>query len=201
MVSREASPSIPPWLPNAISIFRVFLVPVWLATAEGSRQAALEDRPGAALWLVVILVVLGLSDVVDGWLARRFELTSRFGATLDAIADKLAQVAFVTYFAWRGEPAFTPLPLWFWGVIIGRDVVMAIGYFVLRRRQGSVETEHQSHGKAASVLLFLVVLGVCAGLPVTAIMAGVFVTTAIVVYSTVAYVSDGLRRLEAANES
>lgn len=165
--------------------------------AEQVRDAAVAGAPAPSAWLAVILVVLGLSDVLDGWLARRFRLTSRFGATLDAVADKLAQVAFVTYFAWRGAPAFQPLPLWFWGLIFGRDVVLAIGYLVLRRRHGTVDTEHEVHGKIASVLLFLVVLGVSAGAPAMAVNVAVWATTAVVVFSTLGYVRAGFAALRA----
>jgi len=191
-----ASPAIPRWLPNAISAFRVVLVPVWLLAAERARDTAVAGEEPPGHWLVIILVVLGLSDVLDGWLARRFELTSRFGATLDAVADKLAQIAFVTYFAWRGPPAFVTVPLWFWGLIIGRDVVMAIGYSVLRRRRGIVETEHAVHGKIASVLLFVVMLAVSAGAPPLAITVGIGLTTAVVVVSTLSYVRAGFRALD-----
>jgi phosphatidylglycerophosphate synthase len=177
----------------------VLLVPVWLATAEGIRTDVLEGRSHPTTWLVVIIIVLGLSDVVDGWLARRYALTSRLGATLDAVADKLAQVAFVTYFAWRAAPAFPALPLWFWCLILGRDIVLAIGYLVLRRRQGTVDTEHERHGKIASVLLFLVILGVCAHAPSEAITAGVILTAIVVAYSTLAYVRAGFRALDASD--
>lgn len=194
-MSDRASPPIPRWLPNAISAFRIVLVPIWLVVAERMRDAALAGQPQAGTWLVVILVALGVSDVVDGWLARRFDLTSPFGATLDAVADKLAQVAFVTYFAWRGSPAFLPVPVWFWTVILGRDVALAIGYVVLRRRHGVVDTEHAVHGKIASVLLFLVVLGVSAGAPPLAVNVAMWLTTAVVVFSTVGYVRAGFEAL------
>ena len=195
-VPDRATAPIPRWLPNAISAFRVVLVPIWLAVAEQVRAASIAGSPRPGTWLVLILVVLGFSDVLDGWLARRYDLTSRFGATLDAAADKLAQVAFVTYFAWRGAPAFPPLPIWFWGLIIGRDVVLAIGYLVLRRRHGTVDTEHEVHGKVASVLLFLVVLGVSAGAPALAVTIAMGLTTLAVVLSTLGYVRAGFRALD-----
>ena len=194
-MSRRASPPIPRWLPNAISAFRIVLVPIWLVVAGRIRDAALAGQPRPGVWLVVILVTLGFSDVLDGWLARRFGLTSRFGATLDAVADKLAQVAFVTYFAWRGTPAFVPVPVWFWSVILGRDVVLAVGYVVLRSRHGTVDTEHAVHGKIASVLLFFVVLGVSAGAPPPLLTITMWLTTAVVAFSTVGYVRAGFDAL------
>jgi len=65
------------YLPNAISLFRLSSVPVllWLAIAGADS---------AFVWL---LVLVGSSDMLDGWLARRFGWVSRLGALLDSIAD------------------------------------------------------------------------------------------------------------------
>jgi cardiolipin synthase (CMP-forming) len=194
-MSGPTSSPVPRWLPNAISAFRVLLVPVWLVFAEQMRTAAIAGQPGSATPLLVILLVLGFSDMLDGWVARRFGLTSPLGATLDAVADKLAQVAFVTYLAWRAIPGLWPLPIWFWCVILGRDVVIALGFWVLKRRLGNVETEHEVHGKVASVLLFFVVLGVCGNAPHTLLFTTTVLTSIIVVISTIDYGRRGLAAL------
>ena len=67
------------YIPNVISLVRLSAVPVliWLAFAQEQRTFA---------WL---LLAAGLSDVLDGWIARRFEWTSALGALLDSIADLL----------------------------------------------------------------------------------------------------------------
>ncbi len=77
-------------LPNAISLVRLMMVPVliWLVDA-GSQQAF--------AWL---LLAAGVSDVVDGWLARTFGWTSAVGALLDSIADVLV-VLVVLYGIWQ----------------------------------------------------------------------------------------------------
>lgn len=174
-------------------MLRVLLVPVWLVVAEMAvhAPAAAGDAP-ARLALVGILVGLGASDVLDGFIARRFDLTSRFGATLDAVADKLAQVAFVTYLVFRPSPAFEALPLWFWGTLVLRDGILMLGYVVIRRRHGTVDTEHEIHGKVASVLLFLVVLAAVGRGEVP--MALLIATAAVVTLSTAHYIQLGHRQ-------
>ncbi len=185
--------TIPHWLPNAISALRIALVPVWVLAAE----AANRDGGGHAL-TVAVLLTIGASDVIDGWLARRFGLQSRVGATLDAVADKLAQVVLVTWFALRPGPAFESLPLWFLGLLIARDVSLLTGVLVIRVRAGKVEVEHAAHGKASSVLLFVMLLAFSAGygrevtLPLLLLIAG------LVAWSTVRYVRVGLRQLRGA---
>lgn len=184
---------IPRWLPNAISALRIALVPVWVWVAELANGGAVGN--GLA---VTILAVIGLSDLVDGWLARKFGLESRVGATLDAVADKLAQVVLVTYLALRSGPAFEALPLWFLGLLIARDVILLTGVTVIRARTGKVAVEHRLHGKASSVLLFVMLLAFCAGYGREVTLPLLLSIAALITWSTVLYVRDGARQLASA---
>lgn len=185
-------------LPNAITAVRLLLVPVWGILAEASRQAF--DATGSTEpwrgYAVGVLALIGVSDVVDGYLARRLGVMSRTGATLDAVADKLAQVVLLTFFAFRGPPAYAAIPIWFLLLVFGRDLVLLLGCLVVRRRAGSVDVVHRMHGKLASVLLFLLLvwinLGGSAGLLVFALPA----FGAVVVVSTAAYVRDGWQQVQ-----
>ena len=179
------------WVPNAISIVRVLLVPVglWLAESIRSQRIAGELAPSAVL--AVLLMVLGISDLVDGWIARRYGITTRVGATLDAVADKLAQVAFVSYFTFRAVPSLTPLPLWYFATVLGRDVLLAIGYVTLKRKNGSVDTEHRVHGKISSMLLFFVILSIPLELPEAATIAGCWISAFAILLSTASYLKEG----------
>jgi cardiolipin synthase (CMP-forming) len=144
---------------------------------------------------VVILCAIGISDVLDGWLARRFKLASQMGATLDAFADKLFQVVLVTFFALRAEPAFTPIPIWFLILLVGRDLLLGLGWLILQGRIGEVTVIHRIHGKVASVLLFVLLLLVTADIGKTLIDPAIWLITTIVVLSTAAYVRTGFRQL------
>ena len=191
-----AAAPIPPWLPNAISSARVVLVPVWILLAEHVRALQMREGPTTDLWLPAILLVLGVSDILDGILARRFGLTSRTGEILDAAADKLAQMAFVTYLALRGPPVWASIPVAFAVLVIGRDVLLAIGYWTLRVRRKTVDTTHRVHGKVSSVLLFFVVLAAVSDVPVAVTWALVLASTAAIIGSTGAYTAQGLRALQ-----
>lgn len=184
--------AVPRWLPNAISAARIGLVPLWLLAAERIHATSVAGQPASRRALVVILLVLGGSDILDGFLARRFQLTSRLGATLDAVADKLAQIAFVTYLVFRPSPAFVPLSLWLWVTLVIRDGVLLVGTLAIRQRHGDVDTEHEWHGKAASVILFFVVFAVCLwGEAPTWLEAA---TAIWITLSTLRYVQLGLRQ-------
>jgi len=99
-------------LPNIISFLRIILVApiVW---------ALLNNHYDLA---VILFVIAGISDGVDGFLAKRFDWTSRFGGVLDAIADKLLLVS--TFICLWLLAVF---PLWLVALIIIRDVLIVGG--------------------------------------------------------------------------
>lgn len=185
-----------PWLPNAISVLRIALVPVWLALALEARHAALSGTQPSPLGPILVLIAIGMSDVIDGTLARRFRLETNLGATLDAVADKLAQISTVTFLALLGAPAFTALPVWLMVSLALRDVLLAVGWWVVHRKRGSVAAEHRWHGRASSLLLFALVVGSLASAPPSLILVGSVVALLLVVPSTIAYLLEGWRQLQ-----
>ncbi len=197
------SSPVPTWLPNLVSGLRIVLVPVWLLVAETCRDTAATDLPTATyrVWAVVVLCTIGVSDVLDGWLARRFKLASQMGATLDAFADKLCQVVLVTFFALRAEPAFASIPIWFLVLLVGRDLLLGLGWLVLERRIGKVHVIHRVHGKVSSVLLFVLLFLATANVATSLIAPATWVITAMVVLSTAAYVRTGFRQLRLDGEN
>ena len=74
-------------IPNLLSIFRIALIPAYLCIYLNANSA--DDYTAAA----VILAVSCLSDMVDGWIARRFNMITNLGKLLDPVADKLTQLA------------------------------------------------------------------------------------------------------------
>jgi cardiolipin synthase (CMP-forming) len=185
-----------PWLPNAISVVRIALVPVWLALAFEARQVALSGAQPSPLGPIIVLVAIGLSDVIDGTLARRFHLETNLGATLDAVADKLAQISTVTFLALLGPPAFAALPVWLMVSLALRDVLLGVGWWAVHRKRGSVAAEHRWHGKASSLLLFALVLGALAGASPSLVLVGSVAALLLLVPSTTAYLLDGWRQLQ-----
>lgn len=111
-------------VPNLITAVRIAVCPVifWLALAPGA---------GERLWAFVLFLAAGVSDVWDGWLARKYGWISDVGKLLDPIADKLLLAAtFVPFYvvSRRGEawevPWWGPLPLWVVLVIFGRELLI-----------------------------------------------------------------------------
>jgi cardiolipin synthase len=143
-------------LPNIISTIRILLVPPVVLTM-------LEQRWGVALPLFLIA---GLSDGLDGFLARRYHWTSRLGAILDPIGDKLLMVSSYLVLGW-----LEILPVWLVALVILRDVVIMAGTLVYRFFIGVVEFEPILLSKintVCQILLVTVTLCVLAGLEILA---------------------------------
>ena len=186
----------PSWLPNAISFGRIALIPAFLGFAEACGTAAEAGLPesGERALAAATLVAIGLSDVLDGYLARRWGLGTPLGAFLDALADKLAQVSFVAYFTLRESAAFEQIPLWFLLLLVARDLVLATGSLLVRRRRGAVDVEHKVHGKLVSLVQFALLLAITLGLGSRGILVGVIAVAALTVPSTLGYVRHGIRQ-------
>ncbi|WP_022949422.1 CDP-alcohol phosphatidyltransferase family protein [Methylohalobius crimeensis] len=99
-------------IPNLITVMRIFLVgpTVWLI---------LERRFD---WALGLFFVAGVSDALDGYLAKHFGWFSRLGSLLDPIADKLLIVACYVAGAWIGL-----LPGWLAELVVARDLVILLG--------------------------------------------------------------------------
>lgn len=184
---------MPAWVPNAITVLRIVLLPLWWFEASACADAAYYggDESQARVLAVLVLFAIGVSDVVDGFLARRFGLTSRTGATLDALADKLAQVVLLVFFTFRAGLAFERVPLAFFLLIISRDLILAAGTLLIRARRGSVSVVHAWHGKLASLLLFVLLAALTAGTGPTWTAPAFWALGLLITVSTFLYVRDG----------
>jgi cardiolipin synthase (CMP-forming) len=138
-----ASPS--PWrhLPNAISMLRVALVlPISWLLLHRSWSSALA-----------LVAVAGISDGVDGFLARHYHWQSRLGGMLDAIADKLLLICCFVILAWLGE-----VPVWLAVIVCGRDLVIAVGALLWRLLIGRIDPQPSLLSKACTLMQIVYLL-------------------------------------------
>lgn len=175
------------WLPNAISLLRIALVaPVlWLI---------LNDQFG---WALALFFVAGFSDGLDGYLAVRFDWTTRLGALLDPAADKLLITGMFVTLAYTGY-----IPVWLAVIVILRDVVIVCGALAYNYLVKPVPGEPTRISKLNTALQMLFVLFVLsrAGfdwpdeISITVLGAAVLIT---VIISGVDYVVSWTRRARA----
>lgn len=125
-------------IPNVLSFFRLALIPVfvWLYVWEKNYPAT-----------VVVLVVSSLSDLADGFIARRFHMITALGKALDPIADKLTQGIMLICLVSRFSTMWLPLIL-----LAVKESFALISRTVLFRRSGQIYGAVW-HGKISTVLL------------------------------------------------
>jgi cardiolipin synthase len=132
-------------LPNSITVFRFLLVPPVVLLLLNRQYV------GALL----VFVLAGFSDALDGYLAKRYHWTSRLGALLDPLADKLMLVSGFVALAWLGL-----IPLWLVGLVILRDVVIVAGAIVYHMRIEKLEAAPSVVSKLNTLAQILLVLAV-----------------------------------------
>jgi phosphatidylglycerophosphate synthase len=167
----------------------VALLPALIATAEATHPiVGVGDIVGRERLLVLmVLLAIGASDVLDGWLARRSGVPpNKRGAVLDAAADRLAQWTGVWYFTLRARTAFTPLPIWLLGALVLRDALL-LAIWLRSRKTKAASFEHAVHGKAATVTIFLALLASVSAAPAALVLATALAAGTAVVYSTASY--------------
>lgn len=186
----SAPSMIPAWLPDFVTLTRVGLIPCFLVAAEATRAGAEGGAPSGALraTTLLLLLVIGASDKLDGYLARRSgRPTTRRGALLDAGADRLVQWSGAWFFALRAGTVFSAPPLWFPLLLVARDAVLLFAWLRAPRLE-AVTVEHEIHGKAATVAVFIVLLAAVAGAPTVAVSLLSGAAGGAVIYSTARYV-------------
>ena len=157
-------------IPNWICVFRVLLIPpiLYLLVAADFSFA------------LALMAIAAASDGVDGFLAKRYDWTSRLGGFLDPFADKFLLVTIFLVLTGLGL-----LPVWLTSVVIGRDLAIVIGGFAYQWLVGEVYAAPSWISKLNTFLQLVFVLSVVAqqafGLPgelaLLILGTGVFVTS------------------------
>ena len=129
-------------IPNAISAARLAGVPVFLWLVLGPQTAT------ADYWAVALLIVAGLSDWLDGKIARALNQGSRLGEVLDPLADRLYIAATVVALAVRQI-----IPWWLVAILALRELVVGVALAVLKRRAGFGTLHVSLVGKTATLCL------------------------------------------------
>ena len=129
-------------IPNAISAARLAGVPVFLWLVLGPRTAT------ADYWAVALLIAAGVSDWLDGKIARALNQGSRLGQVLDPAADRLYIAATIVALAVRGI-----IPWWLVALLGFRELVVGGALAVLKRRVGFGTLQVSLVGKTATLCL------------------------------------------------
>jgi cardiolipin synthase (CMP-forming) len=176
------------YVPNLICLARIALI--WPILS----LLAVHDYG----WAAACFFIAGVSDLADGYIAKRFGWTTEFGKWLDPVADKCLLITVFVVAAWAGL-----VPRWLTAVVITRDVMIALGALTYLAWLGPL----QGHPTFASKLNTLVQLAYLLGVllfkaigfpPVVLLQLGTMLTLVTTVLSGVGYVIEYARRASSA---
>jgi phosphatidylglycerophosphate synthase len=152
------------WLPTALTMLRLTLLPVLVLALERVPAGAGPVHP-RRLGALTLYILIALTDWLDGRLARRFHATSTLGGFADAAADRFLILVPLLYLALAQPSAFTPVPLWLPAWIILLDALLGLVWLRTRGRPGGLPAVHNLSGRVAIWVLAGSVVWAVAALP------------------------------------
>ena len=136
-------------LANLLTIFRMVMIPLLITLLLGNLQG----------WALTVFVLAGLTDALDGLIARRYRQSSQLGAFLDPMADKLLMTACFIVLALPDHPKSVPefhmlnhIPLYLTIVTISRDVFIVIIALLVHLTSGTTTFRPTLLGKLTTVV-------------------------------------------------
>lgn len=169
-------------IPNILSFFRLCLIPVivWLYCFENDY-----------LWTTVTLVISALTDVVDGFVARKFNMISDFGKAFDPVADKLTQIIVMFCLVTRFPLMLIPLV-----ILTIKEILAAILNMITLKKAGYVVAAVW-HGKVNTILLYATMLIhiVWFNIPETVSNILIFICIGMMLISSVLYTKSDVKAI------
>ena len=168
-------------IPNFLSFFRILLIPV---------MAVLYSIYDSHIAAVVVIALSGLTDILDGKIARKFNMVSDFGKFIDPVADKLTQLAMILCLLakYAGMQGLVIL------MVLKESFLFAFSYVTFKKT--GVVNSARWYGKVTTAILYavMVVLFLFPNIPVVAadtliFLCGAMIFVSMVLYSRLFYMS------------
>ncbi len=169
-------------IPNILTTVRLFLVPVF-----AYLLLKVQNLPAAA----VVLILSGATDVVDGYIARRFHMVSDFGKVYDPFVDKLMQITSVICLALAGIIPFGVILI----VILKELTMIVIGGILYLKK---IVVHSHWYGKATTVIFYTIIfiLIICQNISHAWVVGLLVVLVGTMLASAVAYLVDIIKNFE-----
>jgi cardiolipin synthase len=135
---------------NQLTVLRIVVVPVFIILLVYNELG----------WAFAAFVLAGISDVLDGIIARRFRQKTSIGAVLDPLADKLLMTSSILILSLPQMEFLNTIPRWLMIVIIFRDVFILLVSLIVVLMVGWRVFKPSPYGKASTVMQVLTVLAV-----------------------------------------
>jgi len=140
-------------LPNALTLFRFILIGIF------PYLYFLEDLANHKVWAFAVFILAGITDVLDGFIARRYNLITKWGKLMDPLADKLMLITVLTCLFIDNI-----VPFWAILIIALKELLMILGAAFLYKNR-KVVVQSNFYGKLATFLFYIAVTALIFRLP------------------------------------
>ena len=175
-------------LPNLLTVARILLIPVFVIVflwEDGMIKSADESDVSGYVLAAVIVLISGITDALDGFIARRFNMITDLGKALDPFADKLTQAAVVVCLIVRYRSIWWLLVTLFLMIVIKEVTMLVVGLLFLKKGQDLGGAKW--FGKAATIVFYLTVL-VLIGAPSMPIVAAIIMISVMIGFTIATFV-------------
>jgi len=135
-------------LPNIITALRFALVPIFVRIFFSSLENSL-------LYSILIFLLAGITDILDGYIARKYDLITKWGQAMDPLADKLMQLTVLVCFTIKHF-----IPPWVIIVYGIKELLMIFGGIFLYAKKDKMVLPANSYGKVATVIFYIAILAI-----------------------------------------
>ena len=149
-----------------------------------------RGTPESRLIALIVFFVAGITDAIDGLIARRKDQVSKFGKHIDPIADKMLLItAFIILTLDKSIPVFLTV------IVIARDIVIISGFFILCVVLGSLEPKPSKISKCTTFLQILTIIYALLNIRIPSILFIVWITVGFTAISGINYIIYGVKLL------
>lgn len=157
-------------IPNALTLFRFLLVGIF------PYLYFLEGQANNKVWAFAVFLLAGLTDILDGFIARRYNLITKWGKLMDPLADKLMLITVLLCLF-----IDKVIPLWAILIIALKELLMIIGAAFLYRNR-KVVVQANFYGKLATFLFYVAITALIFKLPYANYNLGVAILSTILAF-------------------
>jgi len=133
-------------IPNILTVIRLILIPCF-------TYVFFLDTPNSLTYAMIIFLVAGVTDVLDGFIARKFNMVTKVGAVLDPLADKLMLLTVLGCFTLKNY-----LPYWVITIVLIKELLMIAGGIYLYFHKEKVVIPANKYGKVATVVFYTAIV-------------------------------------------
>ena len=155
-------------IPNILSFFRLCLIPIFLW-----RYCVKQDYLGT----ILLLLLSGFTDILDGYIARRFHMISNLGKALDPVADKLTQIAMLICLVTKFPLLCIPLVL-----LVVKEILAAVTGLVIIKKTGIVHGV-KWHGKMTTFTVYGMIVLHLVWPKIPQLLSQIFIIASIIIMS------------------